>query len=123
MSSINIVEDVLNMFKDDRNYNIKIEISWYGVTIYLDFDPSKNFDEKMIIPIYYNTLEEWSCIPITKLKKMYMPFENDEFVGISFDDIKIIYQIMEYFENHKKEINELCQRFDLEFRLGENNGD
>lgn len=111
---MNILEDIKEILirNRDREHHLKVECSWDGVTVYLDYDPEKDGDEKCVIPIRYETLEEFAYIPNGEYRNTYNP--ND--YGIDLKEIILIKEIMEYLEIHSKEINELCSGYDWEDR-------
>ena len=107
MNILHDIKEILIRNKDKEHY-LKIECSLDGVTVYLEYDPDKNFDEKCIIPIHYDTLESFVYIPNEEFKDKYNP--ND--YGIDLTEIILIKEIMEYLESHSTEINELCNGYD-----------
>ena len=109
---MNLLNDIKKFLKDDEEHHLKIEIDGYGITIYLDYDPSLEFKNECIIPIHYTTIEEFCYIPHIEYCDMYKP--ND--FGIDYSEIKIIANIMGYIEKHKQEINELCKGYTVDER-------
>lgn len=111
---VNILQDIKDILirNKDKEHHLKIEISWDGITVYLEYDPDKDFEEKCIIPIRYETLEEFAYIPNDEYRDKYNP--ND--YGIDLNEIILIKEIMEYLEIHSLEINELCSGYDWEDR-------
>lgn len=109
---MNILEDIKKIVKNDIEHHLKIEVDWSGVTVYLDYDPELEFQENIVIPIYYDVLDEFSYIPDDKFREIYKP--ND--YGMDLKEITLIKNIMEYLETHKKEISELCRGYDLDRR-------
>jgi hypothetical protein len=109
-NKINILEDIKDIVKDDKEHLITVKVSWDGIYVYLEYDPEHNFTENYIIPIFYDALEEFSYIPDGELREKWKP--ND--YGIDYNEICLIKSIMDYFESHKKEIKELCIGFDFE---------
>lgn len=106
---INLLEDIGNIVQKNKYYRYRIEVEDMSVTVYMICDYERTFSEKIIIPITYDTLEEMAYINHEKLLKMYQ--EKD--YGIGLDEIKIIKNLMEYFENHGSEIEKICSMFDL----------
>ena len=98
--------------ENDSRHNVKIVIESTGVAIYLDDDPEETFEEKYVIPIRYETLEECCHIPYEE----YIECMNDSDIGIDKDEISLIYVIMDYLENNKTEINQLCRKLQVGLR-------
>ena len=115
MNLLQDIKDILAKNKDKEHY-LKIEVSWCGITVYLEYDPDKEFEEKCIIPIRYETLEEFAYIPNSEYKEKY----NPEDYGVDLKEIVLIKEIMEYLESHSTEINKLCREYDWENRDIEN---
>lgn len=109
---MNLLTDIKEIVKNDKEHNIKIEVSSLGVRVLLDYDPDNNYEEKIIIPIEYTTLEEFSYIPDSDYRKMF----NINDYGITVDEIDLISKIMHYLESHGREIQELCNGYAWEFR-------
>ena len=49
---MDILQDIKNIVKNDKEHMVKVEVAWDGVTVYLDYDPSKEFHEDYVIPIH-----------------------------------------------------------------------
>ena len=109
---MNLLNDIKKFLKDEDEHNLKIKVSWEGVTVYLDYDPTGEESGNCIIPIHYTTFEEFCYIPHDEFIEMYKP--ND--FGIDYSEIKIINKIMSYLEKHKEEINKLCRGYDAQDR-------
>ena len=105
------IRDVLVRDKDVEHM-LQIVVDWSGVTVYLDYDPEKDFEEKIIIPIRYDTLDGFAYIPDSEYREK---FNSNDF-GIEYKEIILIKEIMEYLESHSKEINDLCVGYDWEDR-------
>lgn len=112
---MDILQDIKNIVKNDKEHMVKVEVAWDGVTVYLDYDPSKEFYEDCVIPIHYCTVDEFAYIPDDKFKELYKPCDY----GMDLNEITLMKEIMEYLESHKKEIDELCNGYDWEFRKDE----
>ena len=110
MRIIDIFKDIAEIVKDDREHDIKVVVDSYGITVELEFEPFVSGD--CIIPIRYDMLEEFVYIPDSEYREKFKP--ND--YGIDLNEIKMIHGIMEYFEMHKEEINEICQKFNVDSR-------
>ena len=111
MDILKDIRDILVRNKDKERM-LKIVVDWSGVTVYLDYDPEKDFSEQCIIPIHYDTSDEFSYIPDDEYREKFHP--ND--FGIEYEDIVLIKEIMEYLESNKEEINDLCVGYDWEDR-------
>lgn len=115
---MNLLKDIRDILKNDREHNLKIEVDCYTVRVYLECDPELSFDETIIIPIEYTTIEEFAYIPDDEYRKK---FNVDDF-GLDLNEITLIKEIMEYLESHKEEIAELCKGYCWEDRKDENDG-
>lgn len=109
---MNLLNDIKKILKDDEEHNLKIEVSSEGITVYLDYNPNLEYHSDCVIPIHYETIEEFCYIPHDKLIELYKPCD----FGIDYSEIKLINKIMECLEKHKKEINELCEGCDIQDR-------
>ena len=106
MDLLNDIKKIL--FKhNDKEHHLEISISWDTIKVYLTYDPAHDFSEDVIIPIYYDTLEEFAYIPDNKYREKFNPGD----FGIDSSEIKIINEIMQYLESHKKEINDLVDGY------------
>ena len=108
---MDILQDIKNIVKNDKEHMVKVEVAWDGVTVYLDYDPSKEFHEDYVIPIHYCTVDEFAYIPDNKFKELYKPCDY----GMDLNEITLMKEIMEYLESHRTEIAELCHGDDWEF--------
>lgn len=109
---MNLLKDIKEILKDDREHHLMIEVDCYSVRVYLEYDPENTFDEKTIIPIEYTTLEEFAYIPNEKFCEK---FNVDDF-GLDLNEITLIKEIMEYLESHREEISELCNGYAWDHR-------
>lgn len=91
---------------------LKIVVDWYGITVYLDYDSEKYSEEKCVLPIRYDALDEFAYIPDNEYREKF--HSND--YGIEYKEIVFIKEIMEYLESHREEINDLCVGYDWEDR-------
>ena len=112
---MDILQDIKNIVKNDKEHMVKVEVAWDGVTVYLDYDPSKEFHEDYVIPIHYCTVDEFAYIPDDRFKELYKPCDY----GMDLNEITLMKEIMEYLESHRTEIAELCHGYDWEFRKDE----
>ena len=101
---MDLLKDIKEIIKNDKEHNVKIEVDNLGVKVYLDYDPSNDYEEKTLIPIEYTTLEEFAYIPDNEYREKF----NVNDYGIDLHEITLIKEIMEYLEAHRQEINELC---------------
>ena len=111
MDILKDIRDILIKHKDNEHM-LKIEVDWSGVTVYLDYDPNKNFEENCVIPIKIDAFEGFAYIPDREYKEKFNPTD----FGIDYKEIVLIKEIMEYLENHKEEIDDLCTGYDWEDR-------
>lgn len=119
MIYLNLIEDILNIVKDDKRHNVKVVIESLGVTVYLDDDPDGDYEEKYIIPVRYDVLFGSCYIPHDEYLKC---MTEDVDCGIDKEEIDLIQKIMEYLENNKKEIDHYCDLLNPETRK-KNNSD
>ena len=101
---MNIIEDILEIIKNDHRHNIKIVMDLEGITIYLDDDPDDTYEERYVIPIRLDILYESCYIPDDEYKNST---EYTDY-GIDKEEIDLIQKIMEYLENNKEEIFKKC---------------
>ena len=111
MDILKDIRDILIRNKDTEHM-LKIVVDWSGVTVYLDYDPEKDFKEKCIIPIRCDAYDGFAYIPDDEYREKFHP--ND--YGIEYKEIILIKEIMECLESHKEEINDLCVGYDWEDR-------
>jgi hypothetical protein len=106
---INILEDIKDIAKDDREHRITIEANCVEIRVCLEYDPDMNFNEKCIIPIVYDILDEFAYIPDSEMREEWNPSDY----GIDYHEVCLIKDIMEYLESHREEIKVLCYGLDL----------
>lgn len=109
---MDLLKDIKDILKNDKEHNLKIEVDCYSIKVYLEYDPENNCDEKTIIPIEYTTLEEFAYIP----NEEYCEKFNVDDYGLDLHEITLIKEIMEYLESHREEIKELCSGYAWEER-------
>ena len=119
MININLIEGLLDIIKDDTRHIIKICFDTLGVTVYLDDDSDREYEEKYVIPVRYDSLYESAYIPHDEYLEC---MSKDVDGGIDKEEIDLIQKIMEYLENNKKEIDHYCNLLDPETRK-KNNSD
>ena len=113
MININLIEGLLNIIKDDTRHIVKICFDTLGVTVYLDDDPDREYEEKYVIPVRYDSLYESAYIPHDEYLEC---MSKDVDGGIDKEEIDLIQKIMEYLENNKKEIDHYCDLLNPETR-------
>lgn len=106
---MDFLKDIAKIVKDDKEHNIEVKVNSCEVVIYLEYDPDQSFDSKCIIPITYEPLGELVYIPQDELVRIFNPAQY----GVDLNEIKLIKKIMKYMEKHKKELDELCGRYNL----------
>lgn len=109
---MDLLKDIKNILKDDKEHNLKIEVDSYSIKVYLQFDPELLFSENIVIPIEYTTIEEFAYIPDDEYRKKF----NVNDYGLDLCEITLIKEIMEYLESHKEEIAKLCSGYCWEDR-------
>lgn len=119
MIAINLIQDLVDITKDDINHNVRISVDRYGVTIYLDDDPEDEGTEKYVIPIRYDIYLDCAGIPYSEF--MRCMHEPNEDIAIEYDEIILIHKIMDYLENNKVEIDKMCSN--LSVRCKNNNSE
>lgn len=111
MDILKDIRDILIENKDTEHM-LKIVVDWSGVSVYLDYDPEKDFEEQCVIPIRYEVLDGFAYIPDDEYREK---FKTNDY-GIEYNEIVLIKEIMEYLESHKNEIHDLCVGYDWEDR-------
>lgn len=109
MINIDILKDIADLLKDDKDHNLEVKVNNSGVTVYLDCDPNEELNRSCVIPIKYDTLDDYACIPSDELTDIFRPNEG----GIELEEIKLVQSIMTYLENNSSKINELCSSYDI----------
>lgn len=102
------IDEILDIVKDDRRHNIKIEIDGTGIIVFLDDDPEINGFEKFMIPVKYDIFQEECIIP----HGYYMKHMNEcpEETGIDIEEVEIILKIMKLLEENVEEIKSFCDK-------------
>lgn len=109
---MNVFESIGKLMENDSEHFLKMEVSWDGIAVYLDYDPALQFEENCVIPIRYTAVERFAYIPDTEYREMFNP--ND--FGIEENEITLIKNIMDCLNEHGDEIQELCNLCDLSVR-------
>lgn len=104
---MDILKDIAEFLAEDKIHDIETRVNADGVTVCLIRNLSQSGKE--VIPIWYSSLEDFSCILKDELRLIDY--------GIDRDEIELINQIMEYMENNSKEIYELCMSFGAQERF------
>ena len=114
---MNILRDIVDILKknEDDSHILEIKIASDGITIYLDYDPFREFEQKYIIPIKYNIIEDVVSIYDKEYKEKY----QDDDYGIDYNEIIIIKDIMDYLDKHREEITDICKLYDFKNRYDE----
>ena len=94
---INIVKDITKILKNDKLHDVSINISISEIVVNLI---CKEYIG--IIPIKFDSNEYEIYIPKEKLTTV---------IGIG--DMCAIKDIMDYFDKHTSELNEICTGFDV----------
>lgn len=102
----NILEDILDIFKNDKEHHVYFHIEPYVFKVYIEYDYDCKFEGDMVIPVVYDSTEEIVCISDKEYKDMY----TDKQYGIDIYEIRLISKVMEYIEKNKVYINTLCER-------------
>lgn len=118
MIILNLVEDILDIIKDDERHTVKICVDTLGVTVYIDDDPEDMGEEKYVIPIRYDTLYSCCHIPPDEYKRCMKDDDTD--IGIDKQEIDLIQKIMAYLENNSSNIIHYCDMLSQEFREDNN---
>ncbi|MBC5688093.1 hypothetical protein H8S37_03985 [Mediterraneibacter sp. NSJ-55] len=113
MNTLNIINDLIDIIKNNKRHNVKITIDTSGVTVYLDDDPDETYEEKYVIPVKYDTLYECCHIPHDEYIES---MSNDTAIGIDKEEIELIQKIMEYLENNKSEVQNICNILSVRYR-------
>lgn len=109
---MNLIKDLKNILKDDKEHHLEINVSWDGVRVYLDYDPCADFEESCVIPICYDTVDHFAYISDDEYRKKYTPTDY----GIDSHEAKLIFKIMDYLEKHSDEIDALCKGLNFQDR-------
>lgn len=104
---MNLLKDLKSFLKDDAEHQLKIEIDGFRVKVFLDYDPSNEYEENMVIPIEFDCYEQFAYIPHDEFIKTYKASDY----GVDAHEISIIHNIMKYLESHTDEICKLCEGF------------
>lgn len=109
MNNMDLLHDLQNILisnKDDW-HELDITVTPYEVKVILRRDPLEYSQQKDVeIPIVYDVLCGFVCIPDGLYRELFNI--DDEQFGINIDEIKIIYEIMNYLESNNAAIEELC---------------
>lgn len=109
---MDILRDIAELVRDDREHNIEVKIDSLGLTVYLECDPDRDCEQNSVIPVYYDAMYESACIPQYELVERFKPNEG----GIELGEIVLIEKILKYMEEHAADISELCLAYDLSNR-------
>lgn len=112
-----VINEILELFKKNKDYFVEFKIDSLGFTVYLDNDPEETFEQKYIIPIKYDSLFG-VYIPDDEFREKME--END--VGITYEEVCLIKEIMKLIIENKDEIEEICDLCHVT-RRGDKNDD
>lgn len=115
---INVIEDIIDIVRNDKRHNVKIEIDSAFLTVYLDDDPEMNDHEECVIPVRYDSLYECAIIPHKEYIDLMDGAPNDS--GMDKEEIELILKIMDYMESNSKKIDEYMDALRLERRIESN---
>ena len=110
-----IIDKILELFENDKDYFIEFKIDSISFTAYLDNDPEQTFERKYVIPIRYDGLFG-VYIPDDEFRELMT--KND--VGITIEEIRYIKDIMELMLEHKDEIEKAMDKCGIEWRKDKN---
>ena len=62
---MDILKDIRDILikHEDKEHMLEIKVDWSGVTVYLDYDPYKCFNDDCVILIHYSVYDEFAYIP------------------------------------------------------------
>lgn len=109
---INVIQDIIDIVQNDSRHHVKIVMDGIYFTVYLDDDEECAFEEKYIIPIRYDCLDDNCYIPHNE----YCEMMHDNDFGIDMEEISLIHKIMQCMKNNKNEINQICNCLSLNNR-------
>lgn len=106
---MDILKDIAELIRDDQEHNVEVRIDSLGLTVYLEYDPDRNFEQNCVIPIHYDAMYESACVPQSELIEKFRPNEG----GIELNEIILIERILRYMNENAANISELCLMYDL----------
>lgn len=109
----NILEELKEIMKENKDHNVELKLDFTGLTVYLDLETEYDCKEMYMIPIKYDVLEDCIHIPYREFIKQY---DDDADIGITYDEIQIIHKIMKCMESHSDQIKEICLWMDCNRR-------
>lgn len=112
MITINLIQDITEIVKNDKRHHVKIIIDGIYFTVYLDDDSEETYEEKYLIPIRYDCCSGFCYIPHDE----YCEIMHDNDFGIDLEEINLIQKIMQYMENNNDEIEAICHSLSLSGR-------
>ena len=112
MIAINIIQDIIEIVKNDSRHHVKIVIDGIFFTVYIDDDSDETYEEKYLIPIRYDCCSGFCYIPHDE----YCEIMHDNDFGIDLEEICLVQKIMKYMENHSEEIEATCDSLSLSKR-------
>lgn len=112
MITINLIQDLIDITKNDSRHHVKIVIDDIYFTVYIDDDSDETYEERYVIPIRYDCCSGFCYIPHDE----YCEIMHDNDFGIDLEEINLIQKIMQYMENSKDEIEAACYSLSLSKR-------
>lgn len=112
MITINLIQDLIDITKNDSRHHVKIVIDGIYFTVYIDDDSDETYEERYVIPIRYDCCSGFCYIPHDE----YCEIMHDNDFGIDLEEINLIQKIMQYMENSKDEIEAACYSLSLSKR-------
>ena len=107
---LDVLNDIAEIVKFDKDHDTRVIVDSFGIVVELICEPIDEDD--CIIPIRFNTLNDFAYIPDDEYRNKFHP--ND--FGIDLEEINLIQKIMVYFESHKEEICNICGRYSSDNR-------
>ena len=109
MIAINLIQDLIDITKNDSRHHVKIVIDGIYFTVYIDDDSDETYEERYVIPIRYDCCSGFCYIPHDE----YCEIMHDNDFGIDLEEINLIQKIMQYMENSKDKIEAACYSLSL----------
>lgn len=109
MIAINLIQDLIDITKNDSRHHIKIVIDGIYFTVYIDDDSDETYEERYVIPIRYDCCSGFCYI----LHDEYCDIMHNNDFGIDLEEINLIQKIMQYMENNNDEIEAACYSLSL----------
>lgn len=101
----NILEELKEIMKEDKEHNVELNLDFTGLTVYLDLAAEDGCTEMYMIPIKYDVLEDCIHVPYREFVEKY---DSGADIGITYDEVKLIQKIMDWMNAHKSVIERTC---------------